>query len=77
MIPYFQGWGSESKLMNCQYFSQGWQKTIDVLGLFTGELSIEKEFEVPLGSEQVEMSFSLVRNDWLPLNDFLMVEVAI
>ncbi len=53
--------------------SMGAKKTIDVIGLFNGSSLIEKEFKVTQGSQIVEISFSLVRDDWLPINDFMVI----
>ena len=56
--------------------SLGYRKTIDILGFFDGGSSIEKEFVIPPGTSQLDLSFSLVRSEWIPLSDFLMVEIA-
>lgn len=73
IVPYFTGWGGEAKLSKCEYLSIGRKKTVDVLGLFEGSISVEKEFLVPVGADVLELSFSLLRDEWLPLNDFLMI----
>lgn len=37
---------------------------------------LERTFNVEGGSDLLELSFNLVREEWLPFNDFLMVDVS-
>lgn len=71
------GWGKEASVATCDYQSFGSKKTVDVLGFFQGTYSMEKSFPVAQGSEIFELSFSLVRSQWLPFHDFMMIEMTV
>jgi hypothetical protein len=76
IVPFFSGWGLEAKLTKCEYLSFGSKQIIDVIGFFQTSESIEKEFLVPQQTELIYLSFTLVRDQWVPFSDFLLVELT-
>jgi hypothetical protein len=46
------------------------------MGTFSGVTSLSKTFPVSQGEAVYMLSFNLLRDEWMPFNDFLMVEVS-
>lgn len=74
-INNFPGWGEEGKYSTCEYYYQGKRKVVDVLGVFEGVTTVSKDFTVPPGQEVYFLSFNLLRDEWMPFSDFLMLEI--
>jgi hypothetical protein len=74
--PVSESWGDSTKQTVCEYNSTTGKKYIDVLGLFSGVTMLEKTFQVNNNSQLFELSFNLIRDEWMPFNDFLLVDIS-
>jgi hypothetical protein len=47
-----------------------------VLGMFSGVEMLEKTFSVGSNVQLLELSFNMLHDEWLPFNDFLIVDLS-
>lgn len=52
------------------------KRTIDVLGLYSGVTMLEKTFPIDSNSQILSLSFNLLRDEWMPFNDFLLIDIS-
>ena len=71
-----ESWGDSTKQVLCEYNSPSGKKYIDALGLFGGVTMLEKTFPVDNSSQVLELSFNLLRDEWMPFNDFLLIDIS-
>jgi hypothetical protein len=53
----------------------GRRQAIDVIGIFFQIQSISRAFKVSAGLDIYEVSFNLIRDVWMPFNDFLIIDI--
>jgi hypothetical protein len=70
------GWNQFAKQSQCQYSSSVGTKYIDALGFYSGVEMLEKTFAVDPSSSVMELSFNLLHDEWLPFNDFLIIDLS-
>lgn len=52
------------------------KRTIDILGLYSGVTMLEKTFPIDRNSQVISLSFNLLRDEWMPFNDFLLIDIS-
>ena len=70
------GWSGSAKQAVCEYASASGVQYIDVLGMFSGVEMLEKTFSVGSNVQLLELSFNMLHDEWLPFNDFLIVDLS-